>query len=206
MGHLSHLRLHWRYRIAVIALVIVWMLIVGHPKYIHPRVLIPWWLCNLTATYLLAEKLHRPLLTLTALLPIAPALLAFLPEATVRARKSPVVPAATELVTPLREKIPEESRVVVGECQTCHGPLWAARSALRLKMPVRCSCGCVTMVESFGKCTNCRRIIPQAEAHIRVSYYDMEEYTDYYCPRCFIEKQLDRGRLVDRMGEPVRWR
>lgn len=76
MGTMSHARLHWSYRLAVIGVVIAQAAMMGQ----GPRVMVPLFLVNLVATFLLARKLHRPFLTLTVLLPILPVLVALLPE------------------------------------------------------------------------------------------------------------------------------
>jgi hypothetical protein len=98
---------------------------------------------------------------------------------------------------------PQSERVVVGRCEACQRELRVKSSALSLEMRLTCKCGHVNIVRKFGKCKTCKRLIPLEQAHVRTSYYDLEVYEDSYCPHCFREGDIYRGRLQDKKGNYI---
>jgi hypothetical protein len=125
---------------------------------------------------------------------------------------SPISPPPSQVLQPHQTQTPPPSdtpkatpseRIVVGTCEACTRPIRVKASALSPEMRLTCKCGHVNVVRKFGKCITCKRLIPLEEAHIHVSYYDLETYEDSCCPRCFREGDTRRGRLVDNKGQHI---
>jgi hypothetical protein len=119
---------------------------------------------------------------------------------------APAVSAAprrpAEIVIP---KPAPEQRVEVGLCEVCHRPLRTKSAGLRPDMRLTCRCGHVNVIRKFAKCATCGQLIAQADAKLHTSWYDMEEYTEFFCPRCFRSGDLNRGKLIDSEGHPIAW-
>ena len=95
-------------------------------------------------------------------------------------------------------------RVIVGTCEACKRPLRVKSSALSTEMRLTCKCGHLNLVRSYGQCSTCKRLVHADQAHLEVSYYDMEEYEDLYCPRCYRKGDPYRGRLLMKGGSKLR--
>ncbi|MCJ7588748.1 MAG: hypothetical protein MUQ00_12730 [Candidatus Aminicenantes bacterium] len=107
--------------------------------------------------------------------------------------------ASPQNAPPTPSPTPPE-RVIVGACEACNRPLRVRESALSTDMRLTCKCGHLNVVRNYGQCSTCRRLVHAEQAHLRVSYYDMEEYQDLYCPDCFREDNPSRGRLLVKGG------
>jgi len=102
---MSYLKQCWQYRFAVLISVIAWVVIIApgprKPDGGYDEVpVILWFPVNLAVTYALATKLRRPLLTLSALAPILPALVALLPQANPKAPVSKAEATTTPVLAP----------------------------------------------------------------------------------------------------------